>query len=120
MSLELKIKTKHLAAEATIIRFEENKLRDRKQDRSPGSLWWKINTHRRHELREEQRAAFLARAYLNGARTARRMEPKRRPEKEYRFKHSIIPRAAKLINKYRKAGTVEVTADQLYAWSNLE
>lgn len=74
MSTELKIKSKHLGEEAKIIRFEEHKLRKqidwlegRQQDATKlRNLWLNIKDHRRRDVRNENRATFLARAFIAG------------------------------------------------------
>ena len=74
MSIELKIKSKHLGLEAKVIKFEEAKLKQqlrwmRKRQESLEKLEWKlqsITSHRKHEVRNENRATFLARAYIAG------------------------------------------------------
>lgn len=82
--LELKIKNKHLAEEARIIKFEEKKLLKRvdykrkkhvatgandpyEQYKDPNwNQYCKIRNHRNWEVRFEQRATFLTRAFLKG------------------------------------------------------
>lgn len=74
MSVELKIKSKSLAAESRIIRDEEIKLRNATRKRA--SLQKPVSTlnhqrkslyeHRIDVVRTEARATFLARAYLSG------------------------------------------------------
>ena len=89
MSIELKIKSKHLALEPAIIRKEEKKLLkqikhykqyhqissaslfDCKYDDHPDlyKLYGKhanLSNHRKQDVRNEARATFLARAYLKG------------------------------------------------------
>lgn len=75
MSVELKIKSKHLAEEAKIIRFEEHKLKrqiDWMEARQQGETaklrdsWMSIKNHRRLDVRNENRATFLARAFIAG------------------------------------------------------
>jgi hypothetical protein len=78
MSIQaLKIKLKSLAAEAQIIRFEENKLKrggfGPDEDRADKKLW-RFNTYtdiRHHRLlivRKESRISFLAYAFMRGKR----------------------------------------------------
>jgi hypothetical protein len=55
----LKVKVKSLAAEARIIRQEENKCGP-KMDVVRGSLW----NHRTHDVRREQRSSLIAYAFL--------------------------------------------------------
>lgn len=72
MSIELKIKSKHLSAEAKIIRHEENKLKRQiqwlKEHQQPhadkSDTLSSISGHRRWEVRNENRATFLARAFI--------------------------------------------------------
>jgi hypothetical protein len=82
MSIELKIKSKHLALEPAIIKREEYKLlnqlkwykqhhqiTDIYRDEGANKLhhkWWQLTTHRKWDVRNEARATFLARAYLAG------------------------------------------------------
>lgn len=82
MSIELKIKSKHLALEPAIIRKEERKLLDQlkwyKQHhqitdiyRDEGAYkihrkYYELSTHRMWNVRNEARATYLARAYLAG------------------------------------------------------
>ena len=74
MSVELKIKSKHLGEEAKIIRFEEHKLKrqidwleDHQQDaKKLRDTWLSIKDHRRRDVRNENRATFLARAFIAG------------------------------------------------------
>lgn len=124
MSIELKIKSKHLSVESQIIRFEERKLKRQidylKLHQLPGerllaNKWYSLNEHRRKDVRNENRATFLARAYLDGKPYAV-IEKSRKPEGEMNFKSSIIPRVLAMVNKY---GRVEVSKDQILEWSKL-
>lgn len=113
MSVELKIKSKHLSEEARIIRFEERKLArqvqyDKKQHYSAGSndpfitspahsTMLNIKQHRRWDVRNENRATFLARAFLSG-KTYASIEAKR--NNDYTFWAFIVPRVLEMVNKY--------------------
>jgi hypothetical protein len=117
MSVELLIKSKHLSVEAQIIRFEEHKLYKQyiwslKNYTNAGNNdmypRWKdsafnsycsLNKHRRWDVRNENRATFLARAYIEGASYAS-VEAKRKPENEYRFQTYILPRVVSMVAKY--------------------
>ena len=117
MSIELKIKSKHLSEEARIIRFEEKKLFKQYQwslnnYRSAGHndmypLWYdkafmsydSLNRHRRWDVRNENRATFLARAYIAGI-PYNKVEQKRKEENEYTFQTRILPRVASMVSKY--------------------
>ncbi len=74
MSVELKIKSKHLSEEARIIRFEERKFRkqvdwlkthQQTYDKEHATMM-SLKQHRRWDVRNENRATFLARTYLAG------------------------------------------------------
>jgi hypothetical protein len=117
MSIELKIKSKHLGEEARIIRFEENKLAKqvewaRNKHYSTGNndeyaahndknyrTWYSLNRHRRWDVRNENRATFLARAYIEGKPYVS-VETKRKPENEYCFYQFVLPRLVAMVAKY--------------------
>ena len=133
MTIELKIKNKHLSEEARIIRFEEQKLK--KQLRSDISYhisqghngkfncwdsrayrdYYSLNNHRRWDVRNENRATFLARAFIEG-KPYKSVESWRKPENEYTFSVFIIPRVLAMVNKY---GDKSVTKDLIVLWSKL-
>lgn len=125
MSVELKIKSKHLSEEAKIIRFEEHKIkrharyvRERQGYETAEEVmqtWHSLNNHRRWDVRNENRATFLARAYLNGTPYAK-VEQKRIEENEHTFFAYIIPRIVAMVNKY---GDKQVTKDDIVEWSTL-
>jgi hypothetical protein len=109
MSIELKIKSKHLSEEARIIRFEENKIKrhSRHVRNRQGyvtadevlNTYHSLNHHRRWDVRNENRATFIARAYLAGI-PYNQVEQKRKPENEYTFQWHILPRVASMVAKY--------------------
>jgi len=109
MSVELKIKSKHLSEEARIIRFEENKIKrhSRHVRNRQGHMtadetlktFHSLNHHRRWDVRNENRATFLARAYIAGV-PYNTVEHKRKEENEYTFQWSILPRVASMVAKY--------------------
>jgi hypothetical protein len=117
MSIELKIKSKHLSEEARIIRFEERKLLKkvdykRKKHYAAGNndeyLVWKdsnhdkytsISHHRKWDVRNENRATFLARAYISGI-PYNTVEQKRLDEQL--FKGQIFPRICSMVVRYGK------------------
>lgn len=92
MSVELKIKSKHLAEEAKIIRFEERKLRAKNR-----SKFIDIQSHRRWNVRNENRATFLARAFLEGRPYKTVEQFIHSPEK---LSYYIVPRVVSMVNKY--------------------
>lgn len=124
MSIELKIKSKHLSEEAKIIRFEEHKLRKQSKwlrehqqdDISVHRDFLNLKKHRRWDVRNENRATFLARAFLDGKPYVT-VEQKRKPENEYTFLYFVIPRVLTMINKY---GKVQVTKEEILEWCKLE
>ena len=119
MSVELKIKSKHLSVEAQIIRFEERKLHKQyrwaeAKHHQTGSNdmyprwndaafndYCSLSTHRKWDVRNENRATFLARAYIEGTAYSS-VEQKRKPENEYKFNTFIIPRVVAMAVKYGK------------------
>jgi len=109
MSIELKIKSKHLSEEARIIRFEERKLRARNKT----ELLASIHLHRVKDVRNENRATFLARAYLKGTSYSL-LEKNRKVENEHTFQTKVLPRVLSMVNKYGKTTVMQ----QLLDWSN--
>lgn len=117
MSVELKIKSKHLSAEAQIIRFEERKLKkqlrwfieDHKSTGAndgpslhsfkPFQMLNSLSQHRRWDVRNENRATFLARAYIAGKPYAS-VEQLRKPENEFKFNTYVLPRVVAMVAKY--------------------
>lgn len=123
MSIELKIKSKHLTEEAKIIRHEENKLKTQirwlrehqETVETKERKWHSLNTHRRWDVRNENRATYLARAYLEN-KPYNEVEQKRKPENEYTFQAFIVPRVVAMVNKY---GKKDATKDDIILWSEL-
>ena len=107
MSIELKIKSKHLSLEAKVIRFEENKLRRQidwlREHQQPSeqlhAKFMSIKDHRRWDVRNENRATFLARAYLAGT-PYNKVEAKRKHQRECEFRNFILPRVLDMVEKY--------------------
>jgi hypothetical protein len=117
MSVELKVKSKHLSEEARIIRFEERKQLKQyqwaqNQYRATGNndmyprwhdkafiAYYSLNQHRKCDVRNENRATFLARAYIDGVPYTT-VEQKRKPENESYFQILILPRVWAMVAKY--------------------
>ena len=107
MSIELKVKSKHLSVEAKIIRHEEHKLKrqiewakENSQDwAAKADQWFSLNEHRRWDVRNENRSTFLARAYIAG-KPYKSVEAKRELSKEGTFHSKILPRVLALVKKY--------------------
>lgn len=115
MSVELKIKSKHLSEEARIIRFEERKLlkqyewakRKHYETGANGSYhyfndpawckWNSVSNHRKWDVRNENRATFLARAYIAGIPYSK-VEQKRKDD--VLFFVYILPRVYQMVSKY--------------------
>ena len=105
MSIQLKIKSKHLGLEAKVIKFEEAKLKQqlrwmRKHQKSVEQLEWKlhsITSHRKHEVRNENRATFLARAFIAGVpyKTVEHKVKDRDKRNCY-----VVPRVHAMVKKY--------------------
>lgn len=107
MTVELKIKSKHLALEPAIIRHEERKLlkqiranrnyQDNTTAEKLTSKWYSLYTHRKWDVRNEARATLLARAYLAG-------KPYKSVEKTcydgHLLKVVILPRIVSMVMKY--------------------
>jgi hypothetical protein len=120
MSIELKIKTKHLSLEAKVIKFEEAKLK--KQIRwhsarlSPNhKLEWKLQSltqHRKHEVRNENRATFLARAFIAGVpyKTVEHKVKDRDKRNCY-----VVPRVLSMVKKYH---SWKIELADIQAWIN--
>ena len=117
MSIELKIKSKHLSEEAKIIRFEERKLLKQYQwsldeyhkaghnDMYPRwndkafMSFCSLYVHRKWDVRNENRATYLARAYIAGI-PYKSVEQKRNPDNEHRFQKFVLPRVFAMVVKY--------------------
>lgn len=134
MSIELKIKSKHLAEEAKIIRFEERKLLKqvaykRNKHKETGSndvyntsedsnfsKYKSLSNHRRFDVRNENRATFLARAYL-ADKPYNTIEQSRREDREYNFQTYVVPRIIDMVMKYgpyrAKADAIKEVTDWL-------
>lgn len=118
MSIELKIKSKHLALEAGVIRFEENKLK--KQIRwycdkhTPHShietTLNQITSHRKWDVRNENRATFLARAYIAG-------KPYKTVEQSVKdtsiLEYYITPRVVAMVQRYHSR---KITTEDIKNW----
>ena len=112
MSVELKIKSKHLALESKVIRFEEAKVKKQikwLQKNKPVSNSTELysaqlglcslSNHRKYVVGRENRATFLARAFIAGT-PYNKVEVKRRDDKAYEFNAYIIPRVLEMVKKY--------------------
>ena len=121
MSVELKIKSKHLALEPAIIRKEEKKILQRIRsgycnDTAEATRKYEsLHIHRKWNVRNEARATELARAFIAG-KPYLSVEQKRKEENEYKFLVYIVPRIVAMVNKY---GKDSVDNDKIRAWSKL-
>lgn len=133
MSIKLKIKSKHLALEAGVIRFEEQKLKrqiewlkkHQKNEAEMGAMgtWNSLNSHRKFEVRNEARATYIARAYIEG----RKYNTVEHNLKDIgTFYSYIMPRVVSMviryklgkIEKYMKPDDVKAVRDEIKAWCN--
>jgi len=132
MSVELKIKSKHLALEPAIIRREERKLLKQlawlrsygmeavlndPAFQSMNSKYESLHNHRKWNVRNEARATELARAYIAGKPYAS-VEKKRKLANECKFVRYIIPRIAAMVQKYGDGKTV--TNSTILDWCELD
>jgi hypothetical protein len=125
MCIELKIKSKHLALEPSIIRCEERKLKKRmKHNRDGETSYWELARqrdnlilHRRWNVRNESRATELARAYLAG-KPYSHVEKKRKDETM--FQMMIVPRIVAMVTKYGNKEQRTVDRKKIQEWSKQE
>lgn len=126
MSVELKIKSKHLALEAKVIRFEERKVIKQikwLKNNEPKNLYSKelelasLSDHRKYVVGRENRATFLARAFIAGT-PYNKVEVKRRDDKAYEFNAYIIPRVLEMVKKYHPKFDVRrnITKEEIIDW----
>jgi hypothetical protein len=120
MSIELKIKSKHLSLEAKVIKFEEAKLKKQirwhSKVQSPNKkLEWKLNSiteHRKWNVRNENRATFLARAYIAGV-PYKTVEHKCKDV--YLREQRILPRVLSMVKKYH---SYKLEIEDILNWVN--
>lgn len=120
MSIELKIKAKHLAVESKIIRHEENKLKNwiRSQSPRPNDPYkdkdvetlFSLTSHRTYVVRTEARATNLARAYIKG--TPYKKVERKCKDPGYLFFY-VTPRILSMVQKYHDRKT---TVDDIRNW----
>lgn len=130
MSIELKIKAKHLALEPAIIRHEEEKLIrqikwHQKNQLDSLLLQQKLTSlvaHRRINVGNEARATNLTRIYLAN-RLYTETEKKRRDDRENDFQNLIIPRIVAMFKKYgpwpQRGEDEKVITQKIKEWSKL-
>jgi phosphoribosylanthranilate isomerase len=126
MSVELKIKSKHLSVESKIIRHEEIKtkwrIHDLKQLNKPvdklENTRHSIYLHRVYDVRFEARATYLARAYIKGIPYYVVETNPRRKEYESHFNLKVLPRVAEMATKY--GGKGKITVDNIKEWIKTE
>ncbi|PHS22222.1 MAG: hypothetical protein COA84_13775 [Robiginitomaculum sp.] len=124
-NIELKIKSKHLTLEPSIIRLEENRLKriarrlreHQKSDMSVMSKMLSLQSHRRG-VKLEARATYLARAYLSGKKY-NEVEVKRKEYKEYDFRWTVLKRIMSMVNKYKTKGSIDVKLEDIADWTNV-
>jgi hypothetical protein len=121
MSIELKIKAKHLALEPNVIKHEEQKLK--KQIKytkgTDAKLIMQLDSlvnHRKWNVRNESRATELARAYLAG-KPYRCVEQKRHDDGMFQL--YIVPRIVAMVTKYGTREQRSVDRKVISEWSKL-
>jgi hypothetical protein len=103
MSIELKIKSKHLALEPAIIRKEERKILNRiRSGRCNDTAeafrkYESLHNHRKWNVRNESRATYLTRAFLAGI-PYKNVE--RKVHSDGLFFQRIMPRIVDMVAKY--------------------
>lgn len=120
MSIELKIKSKHLGLEAKVIKFEEAKLKKQlrwhSKVQSPNTkLEWKLNSiteHRKWNVRNENRATFLARAFIDGV-PYKTVEHKVKDQAKLTV--YILPRVLSMVKKYK---SFKIEMEDIQEWIN--
>jgi hypothetical protein len=148
MSIELKIKAKHLALEPAIIRKEESKLKKQfswftqkhqitekdinvicKEHPELQAIVWKhisLSNHRKTVVRNASRATHLARAYIKGTPYSR-VEKTRKNEIDFKV---VLPEVFRMIAKYganplrkfwdyKKQVSVYKEAEEKALWENI-
>ena len=129
MSIELKIKSKHLALEAKVIRFEETKVKKQLKwlsKNKPTEVYAaqlglnSLSEHRKHVVGRENRATFLARAYIAGKSYNYVEAGKRKERKHYEFNTYVLPRVLEMVKKYHHDFKVRrsITIEELIDWSS--
>ena len=110
--------------EAKIIRHEEHKLKrqiqwakDNNQDwAAKADQWFSLNEHRRYDVRNENRATFLARAFIAG-KSYKSVEAKGELSKEGIFLAKVLPRVLALVKKYDNPN---IDLKHIQAWIDVE
>lgn len=124
MSVQLKIKAKHLALEPAIIRKEEDRLQRRldwmKNDIVAGELtkeYWtlfylknSLESHRKCDVRNEARATHLARAYISGKKYSQAEAKCRDLDNRNLY---ITPRVVAMVKKYHDR---KITTEDIMEW----
>lgn len=124
MSIELKIKHKHLALEPQLIRHEERKLKQQMKHHSVeepsyrelSSKLHSLTNHRKMDVRREARATHLARTYLKG-KPYKSAEQSRNPIYEHIFNVYILSRAHAMIRKYGSGEQRKIEMHDLMLWA---
>ena len=109
--LALKIKLKHLAEEARIIKHQEQKMR--------GKNWGEhsayFREHRIHGVRPECRATHIAYGFLRG-RTYEQIEGSAKPILDYMYKDNLWKRVSMMVRMYGTEQNEMLVRTQLRNW----
>lgn len=96
----MRVRIKELAQEAKFIRHEENKCLEASSPfNKKGSEYKQLREHRVNNVRNAARAAQLAYAFLRGI-PYKKIEPKRKLDKEYTIQFLIKKDVKRLVNKF--------------------
>lgn len=122
MSIELKIKFKSLAAEAKIIKKEEQKQKKIFKKIGTGyefydehwKTWYSLYTHRIDVVRLHARATHLARAYIKG------MPYKRIENKTHYYDYRLDKMIVEMVKKYGGSEHGNVSVEAIKEWRNKE
>ena len=123
MSIELKIKEKHLALEPNIIRKEEERIKKQmKYNRGDKSYWdldrkrEQLSVHRRWNVRNEARATHLARTFIEGKPYT---FAERKRHDDGLFQMYIVPRIVAMVQRYGTREQRGITPDVIREWSKI-
>ena len=111
--LALKIKLKHLAEEARIIKHQEQKMRGKNW----GAQSAYFREHRIHGVRPECRATHIAYGFLRG-RTYEQIEGSRRRNLDTHYTGKLWARVLMMVRKYGTERNESLVKTQLRNWQS--
>lgn len=105
MSIKLKIKVKHLAEEARIIRKEERK--------AFGMEKWTLQHHRKTTVRDAARQTQIAYAIVRGKERCKTLHPNSKDSRWYRS-GAERKEITRMVNKYSDFDNPKETVDEWF------